>query len=70
MSPVWRRRAAIALLVATFILAPVSAFTFARGEPATVLWLSWAAISLTCLDVAFTADVRVKEEERDEGNER
>lgn len=63
MSPVWRRRAALALLVATVVLAPVSAFTWAKDEPPTVLWLSWGAILLTCADIAATTDVRVKEEE-------
>lgn len=64
MSPVWRRRAAIALLLATVVMAPVSAFTFAKDEPPTVLWLSWGAIFLTCADIAATTDVRVKEEEK------
>lgn len=69
MSPRWRRRAAIALLMATVIVAPISAFTFAREEPPTVLWLSWGAIGLTLLDVVATTDVRVKEEEEGGGQE-
>lgn len=58
----WRSRAvqvkfALCLLVASIIGWPVSAMTFARNEPATVLGLSWLAISITALDVLFTSRV-------------
>lgn len=58
----WRSRAAqvkfaLCLLVASIIGWPVSAVTFARNEPATVLGLSWLAISITALDVLFTSRV-------------
>lgn len=65
MSPVWRRRAAAVLLVVTLIGWPVSLFTVARGEPPWVLSLSWLALTLTAADILATADVRVKEEERE-----
>jgi hypothetical protein len=40
---------------------PLSAFTFARGEPVTVLALSWIAIWIAALDVLFTAQVHEKQ---------
>ncbi len=56
-----RVRFAWILLVVSVLGWPVSAFTFARGEPATVLGLSWIAISMTAVDVLFTAQVREKQ---------
>jgi hypothetical protein len=63
MTPRWRRRVALTLLVASLIGWPLSAFTFARGEPQFILGLSWLAITLTCADIASTTDVRVEVDE-------
>lgn len=63
MSPRWRRRLALALLVASLIGWPASAFTFAKEEPQFVLGLSWMSIALTCADIASTTDVRVEQDE-------
>jgi hypothetical protein len=49
------------LLVASGIGWPLSAFTFARGEPVTVLALSWIAIWIAALDVLFTAQVHERQ---------
>lgn len=65
VSPRTRVRLAWVMLVASAAGWPVSALTFARDEPATVLGLSWLAITITALDVLFTADVR-KEQERED----
>ena len=62
MSPKVRLYGAWVLLVTSLVLWPVSMLSFARDEPPVVLSLSWLAISLTCLDVAFTADVRKEQE--------
>lgn len=58
----WRSRPGrykFALLLLTTSLAgwPISAFTFARNEPATVLALSWLAICYTSIDILMTAEV-------------
>jgi hypothetical protein len=37
---------------------PISALTFAAGEPPAILGLSWLAITLTALDILSTQDVR------------
>ncbi len=66
MSPKWRRRAAWCLLVACLIGWPVSAFTFARGEPQAILALSWLALILTSLDLTQTADVRSQQDGEDQ----
>lgn len=58
MRPVWRVRAAWTLLALSLVGWPLSAFTWAKDEPQFILGLSWLAITLTCLDVVFTADVR------------
>jgi uncharacterized membrane protein YfcA len=42
---------------------PLSALTFARDEPQTVLGLSWVALLEAGLAVLFAADVR-REQER------
>jgi hypothetical protein len=62
LSPRWRRRAAVALIVVTLVGWPLSALTWAKEEPQFVLALSWLAITLTAVDVAFTADVRVEQD--------
>ncbi|UIW13277.1 membrane protein [Arthrobacter phage Crewmate] len=63
MSPKTRVRLAWFLLVASILGWPLSALTFAAEEPPTVLGLSWFAITLTALDVLFTADVRRNQDE-------
>lgn len=45
------------LLVLSLIGWPVSALTFAAGEPPVVLGLSWFAITLTALDLLKTSRV-------------
>jgi hypothetical protein len=63
VNPRWRRNGALALVVITLIGWPLSAFTWASGEPQFVLGLSWLAITLTCLDIAATTDVRAEQDE-------
>lgn len=63
MTPGLRRRAALALVVLSLVGWPLSALTFAKDEPKTVLALSWIAITLTAVDVAATTDVRKEQEE-------
>ena len=63
MNPKIRLYAAWALLALTLVLWPVSIFTFAKDEPPAVLSLSWLAISITCLDIISTQDVRKQQEE-------
>lgn len=67
----WRSRTgqvkfALVLLVVTVFGWPLSALTFARNEPATVLGLSWMAITITAVDVLFTS--RVQETQNGEGS--
>ena len=45
------------LLVVSVLGWPVSAVTWARNEPQTVLGLSWLAITLTALDLLKTSRV-------------
>ena len=66
MSPTWRRRAALGLIVVTLIGWPASCLTVAKDEPPFILALSWLAITLTAVDVALTTDVR-KEQEGEDG---
>jgi uncharacterized membrane protein YfcA len=63
MSPRIRVRLALGLLIASLIGWPLSAVSFARHEPATVLGLSWFAISLTAADILVSTDVRRKQED-------
>lgn len=63
MAPRVRRAAAVVLLVLTIVGWPVSALTWARGEPPFILGLSWLALSLTALDILATTDVRASDEE-------
>lgn len=58
MKPALRVRLAWGLLVASVIGWPLSALTFARDEPPSILALSWLAITLTALDIVATQDVR------------
>jgi len=50
------------LLIGSTIGWPVSALTFAKGEPMTVLGLSWLAITLTAVDILMTTTVRNEQE--------
>jgi hypothetical protein len=68
VNPKVRLYAAWALLVATLIGWPLSALTFAKGEPQFILGLSWLAITLTCLDIISTQDVRKQQEEGESGD--
>jgi len=67
MKPVWRRNGALVLVVITLIGWPLSALTWASGEPQFVLGLSWIAITLTALDIAATTDVRTEQDASDSG---
>jgi hypothetical protein len=58
----WRTRGGRAqfgwiLLILSLVGWPISAVTWARHEPQTVLGLSWGAITLTALDILLTAQV-------------
>lgn len=64
--PRTRVRAALVLLVASVIGWPVSALTVASDEPQFVLGLSWVAITVTCLDVLATTDVRQQHDDEAE----
>lgn len=50
------------LIVGSSVAWPLSALTWARDEPPFVLGLSWAAILLTALDMAYTALVALEQE--------
>ena len=60
-----RVRVALVLLVLSIVGWPVSAFTWAKGEPPFILGLSWLAITLTCADIVVSTDVRKQQEEGD-----
>lgn len=64
MSPKHRRKAAAVLVVLTLAGWPLTAFWLAKDEPQFVLGLSWAALTLTALDILATSDVREKEEDQ------
>lgn len=66
MNPKWRVRAAWVLLVGSVVGWPLSAFTFARGEPPVVLGLSWLAITLTAADLLSTQQVKRDQKEDEE----
>lgn len=66
----WRRqpgrvRFAVVLIAASAIGWPISAVTFARGEPFTILGLSWLAPLLTGVDILFTAQVHAQNDDND-----
>jgi hypothetical protein len=67
VDPKWRRRAAAALIVVSLVGWPLSALTFAKGEPQFILALSWLAITLTAVDVWSTQDVRKEQEGEEKG---
>jgi hypothetical protein len=52
-----------ALLLGSLILWPVSAVTWAKEEPQTVLGLSFLALTLTALDILTSVTVRNKQDE-------
>jgi hypothetical protein len=58
ITPQARRRGALVALLASLVGWPVSALTFAHGEPPAILGLSWLAVSITAVDVLLTTDVR------------
>lgn len=58
MKPRHRVRIAWVLLGLSIVGWPVSAMTFAKSEPPTVLGLSWIGITLIALDFLSTSDVR------------
>lgn len=58
LNPHVRLVTSVVLLVGSLVFWPVSALTWARGEPQFVLGLSWLAIILTAADIASTTDVR------------
>ena len=53
-----------ALLILSILGWPISAMTWAQGEPQTVLGLSWLAITLTSLDFLKTARVHITADEQ------
>lgn len=65
MLPVSRARIILAwvLLVGSLVGWPLSMFVWATEEPPFVLSLSWMAITLTALDILFTAQVQKKQDE-------
>lgn len=50
------------LLDLSLVLWVVSALTWASREQQTILGLSWLAITITCIDVLFTTDVRKEQD--------
>jgi hypothetical protein len=63
MSPKVRRIGAGLMFLTTLVAWPVSMLTFAKNEPPSILSLSWLALTLTCLDIWATTDVREKSED-------
>jgi hypothetical protein len=51
------------LLIGSLVLWPLSAMTWAKDEPQTVLGLSFLAITFTALDILSTVTVRNKQDE-------
>lgn len=66
MDPKWRVRAAWVLLAVAVVGWPVSALTFAKGEPPVVLGLSWLAIAITAADLLSTQQVHRDQKEGEE----
>lgn len=65
MDPKWRVRGAWVLLIGSLIGWPLSAFTWAAGEPPFILGLSWLAITLTALDLLSTQQVHRDQDTKD-----
>ena len=63
-----RTIAAWILVVGSSIGWPVSALTWAKGEPQFVLGLSWLAIILTAVDILSTSQVHEEQGEQSNGN--
>jgi hypothetical protein len=63
LSPVSRLRISWIILIISLVGWPLSALTWARGEPQFVLGLSWLALTLTALDVLATSDVRAEQDD-------
>jgi hypothetical protein len=61
--PRFRIRLALGLLAICLVCWPLSALTWARAEPPTVLHLSWGAMFLAALNILATADVRRQQED-------
>lgn len=57
------------LLVLSILGWPISALTFAKGEPPTVLGLSWFAITLTAADYFKNARAHKDIEENNDDGE-
>lgn len=60
----WRVHVAWCLLPVSVVGWPLSALTWASGEPPFVLGLSWMAIIITAADLVSTAEVH-KEQQND-----
>lgn len=69
MSPAARVRLAWVLLCVSVVGWPLSALTFARNEPPTILALSWVSPILTALNILFTSDVRRAQDESEPGGD-
>lgn len=54
-------------IVLCLVLWPVSALTFARDEPATVLALSWLSPLLTAVNLLLTVSVRNEQDRNGAG---
>jgi hypothetical protein len=65
MSVKWRVIFGRSLVVFCLIGWPVSQFWMAADEPPHVLALSWGALLLTAIDIAFTADVHKTTDKED-----
>lgn len=52
------------LFAISIVMYPVSATTFAKNEPPTVLFLSFLAITLQCLE--YTKSARIHREQQEE----
>jgi hypothetical protein len=50
------------LLITSLLCWPISAVTWAKGEPQTVLGLSFLALTLTAVDILTSVTVRNKQD--------
>lgn len=53
------------VLWVSLINTPLSMFTYAKSEPPVVLFLSWFAIIITCIDVIQTTNVRENQDDEE-----
>ncbi len=58
LSPNFRVKSALALLIIATIAWPITAFTVFKDEPQGILGLSYLAIILTALDILSTQEVK------------